>query len=275
MNIVNNLTKIILRRIKRFIGLDNVLMLLGKLMIERNREIKEVTSLKEVEFKVFSQWGEDGIIQFLIQRIEIPNKVFVEFGVDDYRESLTRFLLINDNWNGLVMDSSKFNIDFIKQDDVHWRYDLKAIESFVTRENINQLINQNINIQEKDIGLLAIDVDGNDYWIWKEINRISPRIVVCEYNGIFGCEHSITVPYDEKFNREKKHYSNLYWGASLAALYSLAKERVMSLSAVILMVITLFSPARISRLLKGLNVKTGLSRQSLENHAAWIGGLHI
>lgn len=210
-------------KIRKLLGIDSTLVLLGKLLIERNRSLSGSVSLREAEFKVFSQWGEDGIIQYLIQRVEIPNKVFIEFGVEDYREACTRFLLINDNWSGLVMDASKENVDFIKQGDIYWRYDLKAVCSFITRENINQLINK--NIKEKDTGLLVIDIDGNDYWIWKAINAVSPRIVVCEYNGILGNEHFITVPYDEKFARHKKHYSNLYCGASLPALCFLAEEK--------------------------------------------------
>ena len=131
--------------------------------------------------------------------------------------------MINDNWSGLVVDSAKSNVDFIRQDDIHWRYDIKAVCSFITRENVNRLIRE--NIQEADIGLLVIDVDGNDYWIWKAIDAVRARIVVCEYNGIFGCEHSVTVPYDENFVRARKHHSHLYWGASLAALCLLAEDK--------------------------------------------------
>src|SRR5579859_5594583 len=56
------------------------------------------------EFKVFSQWGDDGIIQYLVNRLDIPNQTFIEFGTENYTESNTRFLLINNNWSGLVMD---------------------------------------------------------------------------------------------------------------------------------------------------------------------------
>jgi len=196
---------------------------LGKLLIERNCRIRQPSSLSEFEFKIFSQWGEDGIIQYLIRTIPIPNKFFIEFGVEDYTESNTRFLLVNDNWSGLVMDSSGANINFIKQDDIYWRHDLEAIKSFITSDNINQLILG--HVKEKDIGLLAIDIDGNDYWVWKAINTVSPRIVVCEYNSIFGPEHSITIPYEGKFCRTKKHYSNLYYGVSLPALCHLAEEK--------------------------------------------------
>lgn len=223
MNIIKIFLKRIIWKIRKLLGIDNSSILLGKLLVERNHGIKESTLLSDFEFKVFSQWGEDGIIQYLIYKIEIPNKTFIEFGVQDYTESNTRFLLINDNWSGLVIDSAKSNISFIKGDDIYWRHDLKAVHSFITRDNINQLIAQ--NIKEKDIGLLVIDIDGNDYWVWKAIDAVKPRIVVCEYNGIFGCEHFITIPYDEKFSRGKKHYSNLCFGVSLPALCFLAEEK--------------------------------------------------
>lgn len=223
MNTIKLFLKKIIWKIRKLAGIDNIALLLGKLLAERNREINEVSPLSRFEFKVFSQWGEDGIIQYLIRKIEIHNKIFIEFGVEDYTEASTRFLLINDNWSGLVMDSSKPSIDFIKSSDIYWRYGLNAACSFITTDNINQLIRQ--NIEKKDIGLLVIDIDGNDYWIWKSIEAVSPRIVICEYNGIFGCEHCITIPYEENFNRIKKHYSGLYWGASLPALCLLAKEK--------------------------------------------------
>ena len=60
--------------------------------------------IARAEFQVFSQFGEDGIIQFLVQRVPIEDEVFVEFGVEDYRESNTRFLLVHDNWRGLIVD---------------------------------------------------------------------------------------------------------------------------------------------------------------------------
>ena len=75
-----------------------VLLNLGRIQAENNRVKKFVDNLEEVEFQVFSQRGEDGIIQYIISQIEIPNKIFVEFGVEDYTESNTRFLLINNNW---------------------------------------------------------------------------------------------------------------------------------------------------------------------------------
>lgn len=202
---------------------ENQMNLLGKLHIDRVRKIKKYKDLSEVEFKVFSQWGEDGIIQYLINKIPIKNKFFIEFGVQNYRESNTRFLLMNDNWSGLVMDSSDEYIDFIKKDGIYWKYNLTAKKAFITKDNINDLILEE-NIKGK-IGLLSIDIDGNDYWVWDKIDCIEPAIVICEYNSVFGNNFEITIPYEESFYRTNAHHSNLYFGASLPALKKLAKNK--------------------------------------------------
>lgn len=175
------------------------------------------------EFRVFSQWGEDGIIQFLLRHIEINREIFVEFGVQNYTESNTRFLLINNNWVGLVIDANPEHINFIKNDPIYWQYNLKAVNSFVTRDNINNLLCEN-GIQG-EIGLLSIDIDGNDYWIWQAIDVINPAIVITEYNFRFGKNKAVTVTYDEKFVRSQAHHSMIYYGASLKALYLLAHQK--------------------------------------------------
>lgn len=198
------------------------LMLSGKILSAQNAQKTVLASLDDVEFQVFSQRGEDGIIQYLISKIDIPNPVFVEFGVETYTESNTRFLLMNNNWSGLVIDGSKSNIDFIKQDFVYWKYDLVALQSFITRENINTLISGYTKCE--DIGLLSVDIDGNDYWVWESIDCVKPRIVVCEYNSVFGTL-PLSVPYDASFVRSQAHYSELYFGASLGAFCHLAEKK--------------------------------------------------
>lgn len=190
---------------------------------EINKGKIRVNSLEDVEFQVFSQRGEDGIIQYIINQLEIPNRIFIEFGVENYTESNTRFLLMNNHWGGLVIDSSKENIRFIKEDFIYWKYDIIADHSFITRDNINQLIRKYTSIE--DIGLLSVDVDGNDYWIWEAIDVVNPRVVVCEYNSIFGPSKRVSVPYAENFEKTKAHYSNLYFGASLGAFCYLAEKK--------------------------------------------------
>lgn len=223
-----------IRRIKALIrtigGFDQQLRAiqetLGRIEARQNSKV-EGRGIHDQEFKVYSQWGEDGIIQFLLRHVEIKNSVFVEFGVGNYLESNTRFLLVNNNWSGLALDSSDKNISFIKNDPLYWKYNLKAACEYIDKNNINPILENN-NVTG-DIGILSIDIDGNDYWVWKEISSISPRIVICEYNSLFGSKNKVTVPYRADFDRRKAHFSNLYFGASLACLTDLAISKGYSL----------------------------------------------
>jgi hypothetical protein len=179
--------------------------------------------LRGNEFTVYSQWGEDGIIQRLIREVPIRRRIFVEFGVENYRESNTRFLLVHDNWSGLVIDGSEANVRTIRSDEIYWRYNLKAENAFITRENINELISR--NGIEGEIGLLSVDIDGNDYWVWEAITTVSPAIVIAEYNHRFGKDRAVTTPYRPDFVRTQAHHSTVYYGASLRALYLLGKNK--------------------------------------------------
>ncbi|MFZ0536219.1 MAG: hypothetical protein WAM47_05140, partial [Candidatus Sulfotelmatobacter sp.] len=185
-----------------------------------------ISSLDEVEFKVFSQWGEDGIIDWLIERAEIPPHLhsFIEFGVESYAEANTRFLLQNRNWRGLVMDGDPARIERLnKQKQLFWGYDLTAKSAFITRENVNDLfVDAGFS---GEIGLLSIDIDGNDYWVWEAIRAVRPIICVCEYNAVFGDIWPISVPYDPHFVRTRPEFRNLYFGASIAAFRSLASQK--------------------------------------------------
>lgn len=192
-------------------------------LIQNIKKMGALDCLADAEFKVFSQWGEDGIIQYLISKTAIKKKVFVEFGVENYSESNTRFLLVNDNWTGLVIDSNPEYIKHIRSQEYYWKYDLTAVCGFVTVDNINDLI-KNAGVTGS-IGILSIDIDGNDYWIWDTISVVSPQIVIVEYNSSFGNQRAVTIPYQPDFNREKAHFSHLYWGASLAAFCRLASQK--------------------------------------------------
>jgi methyltransferase FkbM-like protein len=203
-------------------GLDLVQEALGRIEA-RQMSGSESPELSDHEFRVFSQWGEDGIIQFLLRHIPIKNKTFVEFGVEDYTQANTRFLLVNNNWHGLVLDSDSDNIAKIKNTTTHSYYDLKAFQAFVTKDNINEILKTHGVVGE--IGLLSIDIDGNDFWVWRAIDVIDPVIVVIEYNHRFGKDAAVTVPYEESFNRFRSSRPLVYFGASLKALCLLGERK--------------------------------------------------
>src|SRR6266850_4105034 len=169
--------------------IDDLKVLSAKTLISQIKS-HGIDTMHKAEFRVFSESGDDGIIQYLINQIDIDieHQKFIEFGVENYTESNTRFLLINNNWTGLVMDGSRDNVDFIKNDKIYWKYDLTAVHCFVDRENINQIISDNGFSGE--LGILSIDIDGNDYWIWECLSVVNPVIVIVEYNSVFGDKHA-------------------------------------------------------------------------------------
>jgi hypothetical protein len=186
-------------------------------------DVRKPTKLEDTEFKVFSQFGEDGIIQHLVREVNPAETTFVEIGTGDYRESNTRFLLQNNNWRGVVIDGGEEHVKFVLGSGLSWRQDVEPVSAFVTRDNVNDLISSN-GLSGK-IGLLSIDVDGIDYWLWDTIDVVDPAIVVSEYNALWGPDAPITVPYDPGFVNSEKHYSQLYFGTSLGALVHQATKR--------------------------------------------------
>ena len=202
---------------------ERSLLIQAQILAAQNRYKESLGDLGDVEFSAFSQWGEDGILDWLVSQLPMIPHTFIEFGVEDYWESNTRALLLLRNWRGLVMDGSSSNINHIRQQDIFWRHGLTAMCAFIDRYNINSLI-QDGGMTDQ-IGILSIDIDGNDYWIWKAIKVVSPAIVVVEYNAVLGDLHALTVPHRPDFQRTKAHPSNLYFGSSLPALIALGRQR--------------------------------------------------
>jgi hypothetical protein len=205
--------------------IENMMILQGRALALQNADRAPLARLQDAEFKVFSQYGEDGILQYLVREtgIEREEQIFVEFGVQDYLESNTRFLLQGDHWRGLIIDGSNQYMESVRRSDLYWRHDLTAVDAWIDRDNINDLIGG--AGFKGDIGILSVDIDGNDYWIWEKIDVVNPVIVVAEWNSVFGSKHAVSIPYDRAFDRATAHYSCLYWGASMRAFEYLAEMK--------------------------------------------------
>ncbi len=224
--IIARLKQVILALLNINEKLDEIKINQGMVLSALN-EHKKSTNLHDYEFKVFSQWGEDGIIQKLIKSINIENNTFIEFGVENFLESNCRFLLMKDNWSGFVIDGSSKNIQTLRNSYYYWKFQIDSTDAFITRENINALLAK--SDFSEDIGIMSIDIDGNDYFVLEAINTFTPRILICEYNSLFGGTRKISVPYDANFDRTAKHFTNLYFGCSLPAMTYLAGKKGYSL----------------------------------------------
>lgn len=202
---------------------DRQLMLAGRQAALQLRGIRSIGHLSDVEFRVTSQMGEDGIVEWLVQNLPIRSERFVEIGTGDYRESNTRFLLRHRNWKGLVVEADADAMAAVRASDLYWRHDLTAVAAFVDAGTVDGIVRA--HGFDGEVGLLSIDVDGNDLWILEALAAVRADILVCEYNPVYGDRHALTVPYDPAFRREAAHPSWLHFGASIRALERVAARQ--------------------------------------------------
>lgn len=184
----------------------------------------KLPAISETGFRVFSQFEEDGMLLFIFSILGMTNKTFVEIGSDDGVNSNSANLYFNFGWHGLFIDGNGSSIkrgkQFFSKYPHPYFYKPKFIHALVTRSNINQLIAS--SGLKGEIGLLSIDIDGNDYWIWDAIDVVTPQVVIIETHREFGVQN-IVVPYDENYVYPGKH--PMYNGASPVAMVNLAKRK--------------------------------------------------
>ena len=197
--------------------------LIGKnILIEKRNNYLSYSNINDAEEKIFYQNGEDGILDFILEKIKIPEPRFVEIGVEDYIESNTRLIYEIRNSEGLIIDQ-KINQKKLSKNLDLWKGRLKILEANVNSENINDLLNK--KGFDKNIDIFSIDIDGIDYWVLEKLPEKFSKICVAEYNPLFGHIHKITVPNKNNFNRTNYHYSNLCWGTSIKALIDLMEYK--------------------------------------------------
>jgi hypothetical protein len=186
------------------------------------------------EFSLYSQNGEDGVLLSLLEQTGVASRTFVEIGVEDARECNTAVLAFLLGWDGLMLEANPLAADAARRLAAKLlarkRNRVEIRQAFVTVENVNGLIRDAGFSGE--LGVLSIDVDGVDYWLWEAIHVVRPRLVVVEYNASFGATRAVTVPYKPDFRCLREHPSGFYHGASLAALELLGRRLGYALVAV-------------------------------------------
>jgi hypothetical protein len=185
---------------------------------ELARRYGSAPGLTASELRVFSQNGEDGVIAEILSRTGTGGGGFVEFGVQDGTEGNTVFLAQVLGWSGVYLESDDAAYAALER-----RYaatpGVRTVHAAVEPDTVEALFAQAGVPEEPDV--LSIDVDGNDYWIWKAIGRFRPRLVVVEYNGSLDPASRRVMPYTPGYRWD--HTSG--YGASLGALEDLGAEK--------------------------------------------------
>jgi hypothetical protein len=175
-------------------------------------------SLTNAEAGVFSQNGEDGVIQELLRRIGVRTPYFVEFGAGRGEQANCVLLADHYGWNGLFIEADAEQYAELKlkyQSQIR----VQTMRARVTADNIETLLREADVPREFD--LLSIDTDGNDFWIWQAIRSFNPRVIVIEYNGNLDLDEQLVMPQDDGHQWDGTDY----FGASLGAYRTLAAEK--------------------------------------------------
>ena len=201
--------------------LHNLKFMVGQAAVMSSRSNSQnFENLWDAEVKVFSQWGEDGILDFLCEKIGISKPNIIEIGAGNFMECNSRFIAEFRNANVIAVDGRDDLTTAVKASPLYWKSNIIPIVEWVTPDNINRIM----DIGEEQFGkvdIFSIDLDGNDYWILRDVSLLNVAIVVLEYNPIFGASLKVTIPRNDEFDRYKSHFSGLYYGASLQAFIDL------------------------------------------------------
>lgn len=186
-------------------------------------EGKQLPAFTDTGFRVYSQNDEDGLLLYIFALIGFTDRRCVDIAFGSPNGANVTNLICNWNFSGLLIEGNdtQASRDFFEKHPDSWIYPPKLVKAWVTRENVNGILKK--NGITGDIDLFSLDLDGVDYWIWKEIQAIKPRVIILEYMNIFGPHDSVTVPYKPDFNRFDVHED--FFGASLWAYVKLGRKK--------------------------------------------------
>lgn len=191
-------------------------------LVEQYRT-KSVAKLSDASYDVFTYHGEDGIILYLLSRLKDIQSTFVDIGSGDCIKSNCANLAVHFGWRGVFIDKDDRMLEigrrFYRRLKKIKNNHLRFVNAEISPENADTLISS--NRVGGEIGLLSIDIDGNDYWVWKAIGVIQPSIVVIEAKVEFGFRDLIVPPGEQNHHSCNPQYN----GASVEALRKLGLKK--------------------------------------------------
>lgn len=168
---------------------------------------------------LYAQGTEEAILDRLLACLPAQHRYCVDIGASDgLRNSNTALLLREQGWQGLLVEGSRYRFDKLK---THFggQAQVQISHTQVQPDTVQPLLAQ-ARVPE-DLDLLSIDIDGNDYWIWRAITDWRPRIVVIEYNPYYAPPERWVM----SFNPEHSWDGSTYYGASLESLVQLGRAK--------------------------------------------------
>ena len=221
------LTNLERKRLEEISALQRQFQYLISLQHQQMHRQGQTPDLDQLQFRVFSQYGEDGLLHYIFSMIGAEKKTLVEICCGNGMQCNAANLIINHGWKALLIDGNETKVNaarkFFADRPECENWPPKVVHSWVDAESINQTIRQN-GIRG-DIDLLSIDLDGNDYWIWDAIDCISPRVVIAEYQNSLGSDKAKTQKYNPNFVAESNSTGLSLFGTSLPALVHLARKK--------------------------------------------------
>lgn len=172
------------------------------------------------EFSGFSQHGEDGIIDYLCNRLLNPTRFFFEIGAANGIENCTAWLAFAKSYGGVWVEGNPGLCNQARASIEGAIWNVHVVNRFVAPESVPALLKMCPHIQPD---VFSLDIDSIDYHVARRILELGsrPKIWVVEYNSVFGPERKVSVPCTPGFNRWLGHPSGLYYGCSISGWRSL------------------------------------------------------
>ena len=219
MNLKTKISKRIREFLRRALTVEpvnqkiNIGLLTSHAMSARKHSMKD---LWDAEFRVFSQFGEDGIVDLLLDELQISKPRIMEIGAGDFSECNSRFALHKRNCSAYLVDMREDLQRGLQESEIRWKASVAVEIAKIDEKNIKDIESRASKFL-KYIDVISLDIDGIDFWIAQHINWNGIKIAIVEYNPVFGAKLAVSVPKETFSSRFEHHYSGLVYGASLLA----------------------------------------------------------
>lgn len=203
-----------------------------QILLQQYRQLVGI-SLDDVGWSAQSQNDEDGLLLYVFAHVGFKTRIAIEIAAGDGIECNSANLLLHHGFTGLLFeghpDKRAAGEAFYATHPATSFFPPRWVGDWVTRENINTLIADHmfhgVLADGGEIDLLSLDIDGNDYWVLEALFCVRPRVIILEFNALWGATRACTIPYDPDFRAELGPVHIFYMGASLMAFVKLLAKR--------------------------------------------------